>query len=142
MLSSKKSTFTNIFSKERTFTVGILLIGLVFLIVLSAVYFFQNREATLLLAFENNGNGRMFAGKVVGNMTILNALDVASKAGQIELKYSVSADGEVIINGLDGYDTSLSDKKMVFYLNGKRIEVEQINFVRIKPGDNIEVRLE
>ena len=95
-----------------------------------------------MLAFENNGQGRMFEGEVIENMTVLDALVVSSNAGKIELKYSVSADGKVFISGLDGYNRTTNPKKLVFYLNGFKIYDEQINSTIIKPGDNIEVRLE
>lgn len=148
----KKLTFINIFSKprpflkgrgkEHQFIVGLFLVSSVFLGTFLLILFGQNREATLLLAFEDEGKGRMFTGKVIGGMTILDALTVSANAGQIQLKYNVSADGKVVIYGLDGYNSNSNGKKITFYLNQIRIESELINLTRIKPGDSIEVRLE
>lgn len=141
----KKSMFINIFYKKRQLAMGSFLVLAVFIFLSVAVYFdlfaLKPREASLLLSFEGI-KGRMFVGKVNEGMTILDALIVSSDAGRIRLEYSVSADGKVIIYGLDGYDAGSSDKKMIFYLDQRRIDLEQIGSVLIGPGDNIEVRLE
>lgn len=141
----KKSIFINIFYKKRQLVIGSSLVAAVFIFMSAAIYFdffiFKSKEASLLLSFEGN-KGRMFVGEVNEGMTILDALVVSSNAGQIRLKYNIGADGKVIIYGLDGYDPDSSDKKMIFYLDQRRIDTEQIGSVLISPGDSIEVRLE
>lgn len=124
--------------------VGISLIGAVFLFSIVAVFFnpFGTKEATLLLAFENNGQGRMFTGEVVNGMTILDSLLVSSEAGQIKLIYHLDQNGKLIIEELDGYTAGASDKKLAFYLNGVKMATEEINRATISPGDKIEVRIE
>ena len=145
MSSLKKSTFINILYKKSQLVIGGLLVIAVLIFLSAAIYFdlftLQSKEASLLLSFEGD-KGRMFVGRVSEGMTILDALIVSSNAGQIRLEYSVSADGRVMIYGLDGYNPDSSDKKMIFYLDQRRIDVEQIGSVTIRPGDSIEVRLE
>ena len=75
-------------------------------------------------------------------MSILDALIASSGAGQIEIKYSISAGGSVKISSLDGYDRNSTAKRLVFYRSDKRIEEAVINSIAVKPGDKIEVRLE
>ena len=152
----KKSTFFNIFYKpssfkkelgrKRYFSTGLLLIGALFVLLIVTSFFHpfssRSREATLVIAYENDGRGRMFAGEVIDGMTILDALIVSSRAGQIELKYSLDSDGNLIIASLDGYDQKTSDKNLAFYLNQKKIDERFINSATIEPGDNIEIKLE
>lgn len=138
--------FINIFSKSRYFLIGICFVGSVFLVLVVLAFFNpllpQNGEATLLLAYENNGQGRMFTGKVVNGMTVLDALIVSSQAGQIGLKYDLDDDGRLVILQLDGYDSENSDKKLAFYLNQKRIDNRLIVSTTIQSDDYIEVKLE
>lgn len=127
-----------------SFFIGLSLVGAIFLVSLVAVFFnsFKTKEATLLLAFENNGQGRMFTGEVVSGMTILDALLVSSEAGQIKLGYHPEQDGKLVIEELDGYTAGTSGKELVFYLNKGKVSVQEINRVAIHPGDKIEVRIE
>lgn len=146
MLSQKKLVSINIFSKERYFSLGLLLVGVVFVFLLIITFFNpfnpKNREATLALSYENDGRGRVFTGEVIKNMTILEALIASSRAGQIELKYALGSDGKLIIAELDGYSREASGKRLVFYLNQKRIDEVLISSTTIKSADYIEVKLE
>jgi hypothetical protein len=152
----KKSFSTNIFSKpdylskkrgkEHIAIIGAFLVGIIVLI-WSVVSFLNipgvtSREATLILAFENEGKGRMFTGEVVDGMTILEALIASSEAGQIELKYSLDPNNGAKITGLNGYYSDSSGKNMVINLNENRISEREIYKVVIKPGDKIEIQLE
>ena len=103
---------------------------------------YWHREATLILAFENNGRGRIFTGEVVSNMTVLDALIVSSEAGQIELKYVVNSDNQAKIIGLNSYTDDLKKKHLIFYLNNTEINEGSINQTKIKPGDTIEIQLQ
>lgn len=101
-----------------------------------------NREATLILAFENEGKGRIFQGEVVAGMTIFDALIASSEAGQIKLDYDMDSDNKIKIETLNGYYDILKDQYLVFYLNNGKIDRESIHTIEIKPGDTVEVRLE
>ncbi len=133
-------------SKPNPLFKGLLWAGAVLIVLVAVNYFFpflrQSKEATLVLAYEDGGKGRVFQGPVIDGMTILDALITSSKAGQIELKYGLNENGKMRINSLDGYDRATSEKILVFYLNNQKIDQELINSTPIKPGDNIEVRLE
>ena len=99
-------------------------------------------EATLLLAFENDGHGRMFVGEVVEDMSILDALAISADAGQIEFKYIINSDNKLRIMELDSYISTLGDKKISFYLNNHKIDEGSIHLIAIKASDIIEVDLE
>ncbi len=103
----------------------------------------KSQEAVLVLAFENEGRGRMFTGEVKEGMTILDALITSSEAGQIALKYNQDANKGVKITGLDDYyNSSTTNKSIAFYLNKSKVSEKDIYKVAIKPGDKIEIQLE
>ena len=142
----KKSHYTNIFSKEQAVLIGSFLIVVV---VLSLAIFnfmmfagLKHGQATLILAFENNGQGRIFMGEVVPRMTVLDALITSSRAGRIEFKYVINPNNQTKIVGLNSYTDTLAKKHLTFYVNKDRVDESSINKVEIKPGDTIEVNLE
>lgn len=102
----------------------------------------HSREATLYLAFENDGKGRMFSGEVVDGMTILDAVIASSEAGRIKFLYHIDKDGKLVVDGIDGYTPAVSGKEVLFRLNGAKIATDYIGKTRIKAGDRIEVYLE
>jgi len=135
----------SIFYKERKFIKGLLLVVIVFILLVvfssNGIFRSQAGEASLVLTFEKNGEGRKFTGEVIPGMTILTALIASSQAGDIKLDYE-GKDNKVTINGLDGFLADVSDKELAFYLNGLKIEEENIHLVAVRAGDIIEVRLE
>jgi hypothetical protein len=133
-------------SKNRSRLVGGLIVGGVIL-GLSYLGFvvlpgFSSGEATLVLAFENNGQGRAFTGEVVRRMTIFDALLASSDAGNIEIKYEIDPSGKIKITELNSFTKELEKKNLVFYLNNKKIDEDSIARVEIHPGDTIEVQLQ
>lgn len=136
----------NTFYKERSFIIGASLVGSVLLVLavfgLRGTFWFETNEATLVLSFENGGQGRMFTGEVVSGMTILEALFASSEAGNIKLEYETNKDNKITISRLDGYYSQKADQILAFYLNGLKIDKEDIHFTAIKPGDRVEVKLE
>ena len=142
MLLEKKSALFGMFSRDFYFTAGVITVIFIGgLWLTNWIPFMHSKEATLFLAFENDGKGRMFTGEVVDGMTILDALIVSSEAGQIKFAYHIDQNNKLIIDGIDGY-TPASDKEAVFYLNRVRFGAEYIGKVAIRAGDSIEVRLE
>lgn len=146
MSSKNKSTIFSIFYKDFQIAViaGLLvLVGIVWLgsaIILPKI---GNKEAALLLAFENEGKGRMFQGEVIEGMTILDALITSSEAGEIKLRYVMEENkNKITIMELNGYYASLSPGHLAFYLNSRKVGTEEIHSVLIKPGDKITVKLE
>lgn len=102
----------------------------------------HTQEASLLLAFENNGKGRTFQGEVVDGMTVLDALIVSSGVGQINFQHNIDVNNIAHIISLDGYNKVSAQKHLVFYLNERRVDESEINTTKIKPGDVIRIVLE
>ena len=84
---------------------------------------------------------RAFEGEVSSNMSILDALLAASRAGSFDVRYALIGDkAEVMkINGLieDGLDG-----RWHFYLNQEEIPAGEIHKIKIKPGDKILAKFE
>lgn len=95
----------------------------------------EQQYASLVLTHE--GETRKFEGEVVEGMTILDALNASTAAGNIELQYQLNADGSAKINQVNGYLSE--DKKAYFYLNKSEIKPEEVGRVAIKGGDTVEV---
>lgn len=104
--------------------------------------FFSNNtggSATLLIKFDNFT--RMFEGDVVNNMTFLDALNAAVNAGNIELTYFIDQNNDTHIKEINNHTAGSSDQ-FAFYLNSKRVEEEKLNRTRVRPGDEIMIKLE
>lgn len=142
----KKLIHINIFSKKTPPIVRVSLTGAVVFVWLMISFFIysglRSGEATLILAFENDSEGRMFQGEVVDDMTVLDALITSAEAGQIAIRYNFDDNNGVNVISLDGYDKVSSEKQIVFYVNRKRVDERDINMKKIKPGDTIKVKLE
>ena len=145
-ISSRLRHFSRTKSKEKAVLLTSFLVGAVILFFavlnLMALFGFKHGEATLILAFENGGSGRMFTGEVVPKMTVLDALIASSEAGQIDLKYIINSDGRAKITELNSYTGVLEKRHLAFYLNNKEIGEGYINTAEIHAGDTIEVKLQ
>lgn len=95
-------------------------------------------QASLLINFENKQ--RLFEGEVVSGMTMLDALNAATAAGQIKLRYVIGEDNSVEIAEINDHVNHAADKTFNFYLNGVRVNSENINQILIQNGDKIEIR--
>lgn len=85
---------------------------------------------------------RIFEGEVVKDMTILDALNMATAVGKIELNYAIDDSGKVSVLEINGHTNNDSDKYFVFYLNSKKIDTKDLNKKTIRGGDKIEIQYE
>lgn len=97
-------------------------------------------QASLLINFENKQ--RLFEGEVVSGMTMLDALQAAAAAGQIKLKYVIGEDNSVEIAEINDHINNTANKTFNFYLNGNKVDADNINQIPIQNGDKIEIRFE
>lgn len=95
-------------------------------------------EATLLIDFE--GVKRKFQGEVVEKMTVLDAVNAATAAGEIELIYSIDRENNTKIAAINDHLTE-GGKQFVFYVNSEKLNSNTLNKTYIKPGDEIAIRL-
>lgn len=96
-------------------------------------------SARLTIKFDTK-NARTFEGPVVKNMTVLQALNSASRGGGFDVRYSLDKNGGV---NLASIGTSFNGaKSWHFYINGKLLQAEELDKARIKNGDVIEARYE
>ena len=116
-------------------------------LILGTVFFYlefnlpeASREAQLVISLEN-GESRKFKGYVMADMSILEALHSSSLGGDFELRYSIQKEGGVALAKIDGA-VNLGNKSWNFYLNGRSVNVADIDKVKIKAGDLIEVKHE
>lgn len=127
-------------------------IALVIILVMTAIFIDQTfrqdatpvtsspTQASLLINFENKQ--RLFEGTVVSGMTMLDALGAATTAGQIKLKYAISANNEVQITEINDHINHTANKTFNFYLNGDKVDSKNINQIPIQNGDKVEIRFE
>lgn len=96
-------------------------------------------SARLTIKFDANDT-RAFEGPVIKDMTILQALNSASRGGDLDIRYSLGKDGSVNLASIGGSFNGA--KSWHFYLNGELIKTGELDKVRIKKGDLIEARYE
>ncbi len=96
-------------------------------------------SARLTIKF-GDGQTRAFEGAVEKDMTVLQALNSASRGGGFDVRYSLGKDGSVNLASIDSLFNGA--KSWHFYLNGGLIEAGELDKVRIKKGDLIEARYE
>lgn len=101
--------------------------------------FDASKEAALLVDFDNVK--RMFAGEVVGGMTILDALNASVAAGQIKLTYYVDGDNNTKVKEINDH-TANGNTQFTFHINSRKIDQSELNKTHIRPGDKITIRLE
>jgi len=97
-------------------------------------------EARMVINFEN-GESREFKGPVMADMTILEALHSSSLGGDFELRYSIREDGGVALAKIDGA-INPGNRTWYFYLNKEPMNAADIDKIKIKAGDLIEVEYE
>jgi hypothetical protein len=133
--------FKNFF-KKPVFAQIILLIALMGIISFFKLSFnFPSNNtpglATLVINFETEK--RFFEGDVVKNMTILDALNMATSIGKIKLNYAIDESGNVNIMEIDGRTNEADNKHFVFYLNSKKVDTKDLNKKLINSGDRVEI---
>ncbi|MBI2669721.1 MAG: hypothetical protein HYX20_01040 [Candidatus Yanofskybacteria bacterium] len=123
------------------------LIAGVAILVLGGVFFYfkfnlpeASAEAQMVINFEN-GKSRKFKGPVMADMSILEALYSSSLGGDFELRYTIQENSGVVLTKIDG-TTNPGNLTWNFYLNKKSVNTADINKIKIKTGDLIEVKYE
>ncbi len=96
-------------------------------------------SAQLTIKF-GDGQTRAFEGAVEKDMTVLQALNSASRGGSFDLRYFLDKSGDVNLASIDG--AMNGPKNWHFYLNGELIKTEGLDKVKINKGDLIEARYE
>ena len=84
---------------------------------------------------------RFFEGEVIEGMTVASALYASAEAGDIRFEYSFNKDGKFRIARINGYDDGLKDKEVAVFLNSSEILKDEIDKIKINPGDKIEIRI-
>ena len=99
-----------------------------------------NNLATLAINFDNLK--RSFEGEVVADMTILDALNMAMTAGKIKLNYALGENNQTRVMEINDHLNKVGNKHFAFFLNDKRIDSENLNKTKIKPGDSVVIKYE
>lgn len=107
-------------------------------VLLTLELFFVDKEATLLIDFDNMK--RMFKGEVVENMTLLDALNISAEAGKIKLRYVVDSGNHTAVAEIN--DHVAGNKNFSFYINNKTVKTDDLNKTIVNPGDEITIKLE
>lgn len=123
-----------------------LLIVLVVLGGLTAVYYngilpYSKSYGTAMLKIEGEGYTRAFEGEVVEGMTVFEAIQASSTAGNISFKYTFVS-GKLVVESFNGYVADSSSKSLDFYLNSSRIEADKLHNILIKGGDVVLVKIQ
>ena len=113
------------------------LLGIAFLLVVSLVFFFVRSNAEAIVTIHSPDGDRAFEGKVTRDMTVLDALVVASSVGKFEFNYTLK-DSVVHINRFGNFVDGL-DSKIRIELNGKDFKYDESANKKISPGDKIDV---
>jgi len=79
---------------------------------------------------------RAFEGRVGEEMTLLDALYLASRAGNIDFKYTPQPQANASILQLSG----INQKEYEIYLNSTKIPLDRLSTERIRANDNIIVK--
>ena len=96
-------------------------------------------SAKLTIKFDGN-KARTFEGPVEKNMTVLQALLSASRAGSFDFRYFLDKSGSVNLASINGAVNG--PKSWHFYLNNELMDIRDISKIMIKSGDFIEARYE
>jgi hypothetical protein len=120
--------------------VAVLVIGVSFFYVSFDLPASNSRNLARLTIEFDKDNVKTFEGPVVDGMTVLQALNSASLGGGFDFRYSLDKDGSVSLASIGGAVNG--PKNWHFFLNGKLIEIEKLDKIKISGGDSIEARYE
>lgn len=135
------------FSKNQLWAILLLVVGGVIVLFLVFWIFWGDlnilSSKTARLEIKTSEGERAFEGKVINDMTMLEAFQASALAGNISFKFLMDGDNNKtkVIN-LDGYSSDRENQKLIIYLNDLPISSEEIHSVVIKPGDIISVKTE
>lgn len=132
------------FKKPPLIKIALIIIGISILSFLKLSYDFSKDGsaglATLVINFETEK--RVFEGEVAGNMTMLDALNLAVSVGKIKFNYAIDKSGDIHVAEIDGHTNGFNNKYFIFYLNSKTIPAKDLNRKIIHKRDKIEVGLQ
>lgn len=98
-------------------------------------------DARLTVRFDDK-NVKTFEGAVIQDMTILEALEAASRGDGFKINYFIDQRGDVNLASIGATSNGLNGKNWHFYLNKESIETKQIGKIKIGRGDLIEAVFE
>src|SRR3990167_4901777 len=143
---------TLIFSYKKQIRFGLLIVLAVLVVLgvifgrgkLSGIDFSKPTTpiTTARLEININDSKRAFEGGVSDGMTIFEALQASSLAGNLSFAYDFSDSGNIMLKSFDGYEADKTEKPIKLYLNSTPIKTEKINSTPIKAGDTIFIKLE
>ena len=131
-----KKSQVDISSREMVVAQILLLIVLGCLIFLIKWSLKDTNSDTAYLELQVNGQRRAFEGRVGEEMTLLDALYLSSRAGNIDFKYTPQPRANASILQLSG----IAQEKYEIYLNSIGIPIERLSTERIRANDNIIVK--
>jgi len=100
----------------------------------------KNFIATLSLNFDNVN--RFFEGEVLEDMTMLDALNMATTVGKIKFNYILNDQNLTLIMEINDHKNETGDRKFLFFINDKKIDSEDLNKVLVKAGDSMVITYE
>lgn len=109
--------------------------------VLGFLYLISPTKGEATLIFDLGNQSRTFKGDVVRDMTILDALNAASIAGNITFQFVVDGDNSTKVIALDQYTFDADTSGLFIFKNNERLELSHINRIIIQPNDRITVRI-
>ena len=95
----------------------------------------NNQDASLLIDFGDNKQ-RMFVGDVIGDMTILDALEFSSESSDLKYDFDPKVKNLAAIDGFSN-DGSIWN----VYMNGSLMK-KSPDEIKIKAGDAVELKFE
>lgn len=98
-------------------------------------------DARLTVKFDDK-SAKIFEGSVIQDMTILEAMEAASRGDNFRINYFIDKQGDVNLASIGAIANGSNGKNWHFYLNKKLIETKQIDKIKIGRGDLIEVVFE
>ncbi len=132
------STFSFIKNLDGRFKKVLPVLILLVLVLIASIFIWplskpELTKATLIL--DLGGQKRAFEGDTFEGMTILDALNISTKAGNIDFTYAIRDDGINILTLNGPFNGS------EFLLNSKQVDAGQINKIPVKAGDKIEIKV-
>ena len=131
-----KKSPVDISSREMVVAQILLLIVLGCLIFLIKWSLKDTNSDMAYLELQVNSQRRAFEGRVGEEMTLLDALYLASRAGNIDFKYTPQPQANASILQLSG----INQKEYEIYLNSTKIPLDRLSTERIRANDNIIVK--
>lgn len=140
LLKSWKSFFKRLSKKPTVYQIYLILI-LVFLLpvfqfTISSFKPPAAAQARVVMAFKSSI--RTFEGEIAEDMTALEAVTAATRAGNMAFKYGFDKNGRVKILQLGPYQSS-GNRVLVMTLNNQPLKIPEISSVLVKNGDVINI---